>query len=190
MAVTKTKHLGWKWRKLLPAFLSLKVSPFTNEEQSRRAGYGRGQKRFVLPRDRSALDKTGETFERVHVRMPRRNHHSIPRHYPSMKHEAAIAILEKVQTKELRLRHDVILCAVRYASLRADWRLAPLNERRVMDAGRTAAHNALIGAINSLSGAMVKAGENTTWRKDLGDDRQEIGDWACHVHSHLGIEAR
>ena len=107
-----------------------------------------------------------------------------------MNHEAAIAILEKVQTKELRLRHDVILCAVRYARLRADWRLAPLNERRVMDAGRTAAHNALIGAINVLSGAMVKAGENTTWRKDLGDDRQEIGDWACHVHAHLGIEAR
>ena len=107
-----------------------------------------------------------------------------------MNHEAAIAIFAKVQTKELRLRFDVILCAVRYARLRTDWRLAPLNERRVMDAGRRAAHNARIGAINILSGARVHAGENTTWRKDFGDDRQEIGACACHVHAHPGIEAR
>jgi hypothetical protein len=31
---------------------------------------------------------------------------------------------------------------------------------------------------------------DTTWRKQLGNDRQEIGDWACHVHAHLGIQAR
>jgi hypothetical protein len=37
---------------------------------------------------------------------------------------------------------------------------------------------------------MVKAGDDATWRKLIGDDRQEIGDWACHVHTYLGIQAR
>jgi hypothetical protein len=107
-----------------------------------------------------------------------------------MNHETAIGILDKIQTQEIELHHDILLCAVRYARLRTDWRLADPDERRTMDGTRTAAHNALIDALNILSRAMIKAGEDTTWRKQLGNDRQEIGDWACHVHAHLGIQAR
>jgi hypothetical protein len=59
-----------------------------------------------------------------------------------------------------------------------------------MESARTAAHNAPIDALNILSRAMIKAGENTIWRKEISDDRQEIGDWACHVHAYLGIQAR
>ena len=107
-----------------------------------------------------------------------------------MTHEMAIAILEHIKTHETQLQHDLLLCAVRYARLRTDWRLAVVHERPAMDSARTAAHNALIDALNILSRAMVKAGENAMWRKQVGDDRQEIGDWACHVHAHLGIQAR
>jgi Mg-chelatase subunit ChlD len=55
-----------------------------------------------------------------------------------------------------------------------DWRLADANERPAMDAARTAAHNAVIDALNILSRAMLKAGENTAWRKEIGDNRQDI----------------
>ena len=108
-----------------------------------------------------------------------------------MTHQTAIQILEDIKTKEMQLKRDLVLCAVRYARLRTDWRLASGPEgRRTMDAGRTAAHNALIDAANILARAMGKAEEATAWRRKLTDDRLEIGDWACHVHAHLGIEAR
>ena len=67
-----------------------------------------------------------------------------------------------------------------------------------MDGTRTAAHNALIDALNILSRAMIKAGEDTTWRKQLGNDRQEIGDLAdrsvplekCVATIHWAIDFR
>jgi hypothetical protein len=107
-----------------------------------------------------------------------------------MDHQAAVKILNTIETKELDLKRGLILCAVRYARARTDWRLAPVDERRALDAARTAAHNSLIDAANILSRAMIKTGEDATWRRKLSDDRKEIGDWACYVHAHLGIEAR
>ena len=107
-----------------------------------------------------------------------------------MNHDAAIAIFQSIQTIEAELKHDLVLCAVRYARSRADWRLADPRDRGEMDSARTAAHNVLIDDANILSRAMVKADEEVTWRRKLGDDRREIGDWACHVHARLGIEAR
>ena len=107
-----------------------------------------------------------------------------------MNQKTASDILENVRTKETELKNGLILCAVRYARLRTDWRLANPDERRTMETARTAAHNALIDSANILSRAMVKIGEDATWRQKLGDDRKEIGDWACHVHALLGIEAR
>ncbi len=107
-----------------------------------------------------------------------------------MNSEFAIALFESIKTHETQLNRDLILCAVRYARLRTDWILATPEARREMDAGRTAAHNALIDSTNTLSRAMLKAGEDTAWRRKLGDDRKEIGDWACYVHAHLGLLAK
>jgi hypothetical protein len=107
-----------------------------------------------------------------------------------MEHNTAVKILENIKTDETELKRHLVLSAVHYARLRADWRLADVRERMAMDSARTAAHNALIDAANILSRAMIKAGENATWRRQVGADRQEIGDWACHIHAHLGIEAR
>ena len=107
-----------------------------------------------------------------------------------MNQKTASEILGNVSTKENELKHCLILCAVRYARLRTDWRLANPDERRLMETTRTAAHHALIDSANILSRAMGKTGEDAAWRQKLGDDRKEIGDWACHVHALLGIEAR
>lgn len=108
-----------------------------------------------------------------------------------MNQHAAVKILKSIKTAETELKQDLIHCAVRYARLRTDWQLvANPDDRHAMDSARTAAHNALIDAANILSRAMVKTGEDATWRRELGDDRKEIGDWACLVHAHFGLQAR
>ena len=67
-----------------------------------------------------------------------------------MNQKTAGEILENFRTKETELKHSLILCAVRYARLRTDWRLANPDERRLMETTRTAAHNTLIDSANVL----------------------------------------
>ena len=90
----------------------------------------------------------------------------------------------------MELLQSLVRCAVRYARIRTDWHLAASEERRELDLGRTLAHNSLIDAANILARAMVASGEDVSWRRQMGDDRREIGDWACHVHAYLAILAR
>lgn len=85
---------------------------------------------------------------------------------------------------------DLLEAAVRYARLRVDWALAPVELRKGMDRERTLAHNVLIDAFNILSRAMAKGEEDTSWRAQLGSERGFIGDVACHMHCILGIRAR
>jgi len=89
-----------------------------------------------------------------------------------------------------RLFDELVLAAVKYARLRVDWQLASLEERTDMDARRTRAHNAFMDSCNILSRAMVKNALGVEWRAELGTDRKEIGDFACHIHCLLGIRAR
>ena len=88
------------------------------------------------------------------------------------------------------LLRELIVLASRYAGLRVTWALADQDGRRRMDSERTRAHNAFIDQCNILSRAMAKAGQNTDWRTDMGDDRKEIGDFACHLACMVGIQAR
>jgi hypothetical protein len=87
-------------------------------------------------------------------------------------------------------RGDLYASAARYARICADWRLADLTSRKEMDVQKTAAHNALIDAANTLCREMAKRGEDGSWRELLGDDRKEIGDFACYLHCLLGLAAR
>lgn len=88
------------------------------------------------------------------------------------------------------LQHDLFRAAVRYANLRAQWCLEDFESRREMDDERTRAHNAFIDSCNILSRNMAREGLDTSWRADLGDDRKTIGDFACYVHTYLGLSAR
>lgn len=109
------------------------------------------------------------------------------------KSEALLAALEAVETADeqfLAFRKDVFDLACRYARIRANWALAPREERRAMEDERTRAHNALIDAFNILSRFMARQGMDSSWRADLGEDRKEIGDFACYIHYVLGIRAR
>lgn len=107
-----------------------------------------------------------------------------------MRYELAIQFYEVMKAGEPGLLTDVFRAAIRYSQIRAEWMLMTVEERREVDARRTAVHNAFIDALNILSRAMKKAGLDNEWRRLLGDDRKEIGDFACFLTAHLGILAR
>jgi hypothetical protein len=108
-----------------------------------------------------------------------------------MNFEEASDIYRAIQaTKHTSLTDELLKAAIRYARIRADWALASDDQRRDMDDMRSRAHTAFIDCCNILSRAMAKSGEDNTWRARLGDDRKEIGDFACHLHCLLGLQAR
>lgn len=89
-----------------------------------------------------------------------------------------------------QLQDDFIAAAVRYARKRVDWQIAETGERLEMERSRKTAHDAFIDTCNVLDRCMKKKGLPTDWRSTLGDDRRELGDFACFVHLILGLRAR
>jgi len=101
--------------------------------------------------------------------------------------------LDNLNLKEAslkRLKQDMIEQAVIYSRLRVDYLLTPIAQRQEIDARRIRSHDAFIGCCNSLSRNMKKGGYNADWREKLGEERKEIGDFACFIHCWLGIKAR
>lgn len=80
--------------------------------------------------------------------------------------------------------------AVRYSGLRCEWYFADGERRIEMDQERTLAHNAFISSCDILSRNMLQAGEDSSWRKKIGQDRKEIGDFACLLIAVIGIRSR
>lgn len=108
-----------------------------------------------------------------------------------MLHVTASQLYQQItSTRHHDLMRELERTAVVYAHHRATWALGSHEERREMDAARTAAHNAFIDACNILSRAMTRSCEDSSWRVALGDDRKGIGDFACYIHCHLSIGAR
>lgn len=100
-------------------------------------------------------------------------------------------IFEKINsTKLTRLKSELFECAIRYANIRAEWYFMSDEEKRNTDDLRTSTHNALIDACNILSREMIKSNEDANWRMELGNDRKEIGDFACYVQCFLGLTSR
>jgi hypothetical protein len=87
-------------------------------------------------------------------------------------------------------RMELFRKAAEYAHVRVEWQLLPLEERMRMDERRRAVHDAFIEACDGMSRNMQEEGEETSWKTDLGDDRKEIGDFACYIHLILGLVAR
>lgn len=108
-----------------------------------------------------------------------------------MNADTAARAFEAVQGSSLDdLRDALLASAVRYAHLRVQWELAEPAQRREIDESRTRAHNVFIDDCNILARNQVKAGEDARWRNLLGEDRRDIGDFACHIHLLLGLRAR
>jgi hypothetical protein len=93
-------------------------------------------------------------------------------------------------TRHVDLLRELEAAAVRYARLRVDWLLCEPAQRSDLAATRTRAHDAFIACCDILARAMAEAGEDSSWRRRLGTDRKDIGDFACYLHAVLGIAAR
>ncbi len=107
-----------------------------------------------------------------------------------MNYSSTVQVYEAMKAGDTGLLADVLRTAIRYSQIRAEWLLMTVEERHETDARRTAAHNAFIDALNILSRAMKKAGQDNEWRRLLGDDRKDLGDFACFLVAHLGVLAR
>ena len=108
-----------------------------------------------------------------------------------MNYEKAADIWRQIGVSQLgELRLDLIRSAISYSNCRVQWWLASQEQRIEMDRGRSAAHTVFIDACNIMSRNMAKAGESIEWREILGDDRKEIGDFACFIVLFLGVAAR
>ena len=105
--------------------------------------------------------------------------------------EEAQEILAAVaETSQQELLEDLRRNAVRYATTRAEFQLMDPSQRREADESRTRLHDAFIADCDILARAMVKAGEEKSWRVRLGDDRKRVGDLACWLTAELGLWAR
>jgi hypothetical protein len=100
-------------------------------------------------------------------------------------------IFEGIETSQLAdFRRDLYQAAKRYAGMRVEWRPTTPDERLQIDAARTRAHDALIDTFNIRSLEQAKRGEDNSWRKALGHDRQAIGDMAAYIILFLALSAR
>lgn len=86
-----------------------------------------------------------------------------------------------------RLRLNLVRAAVVYVRHRALWRVGRLAIQPGSGATRGAAHDELIEAVNVLARAVAARGRDGGWRRRVGVDRVEIGDFASYL---VCMEAR
>jgi hypothetical protein len=111
---------------------------------------------------------------------------SIPLDYPT-----AVSLYSQIQAaKSTDSYQDLLESAIRYAALRVQWLQTEGDVRADVDIRRTRAHNAFIDQCNILARMMAAGGEDASWRDTLGQDRKDIGDFACYIHCFLGLAAR
>ena len=102
-----------------------------------------------------------------------------------------LGLVEMVRrSSRIGLRDQLYHAAARYAGLRVDWALADPAERAALDGPRKSAHDAFIDHCNILSRNMAACGESNDWRRELGDDRKTLGDFACWLTLSLALSAR
>ncbi len=101
----------------------------------------------------------------------------------------SIKIFKQITASKLiDLKEDLVEKGIQYARIRTDWHLSDLEKRKEMDQRRSISHDVFIDSCNILSRNMEKNGEEISWRMELGNNRKEIGDFACYLHCILGLK--
>ena len=96
----------------------------------------------------------------------------------------------------LELYDELMMIAIRYASIRAGWPLLSREEKMEKDSRRTSCHNSVITHFNMLARYLKQQGKDAAWRERLGYEeedrlnRKTIGDFACYLAFVNGINAR
>jgi hypothetical protein len=107
-----------------------------------------------------------------------------------MNYEKAVHLLSEIESSKLSdLKKSFYTSAINYAKIRMDY-YENIPERSAFEEQRTLTHNVFIDECNTLSRNMLKNGEEATWRKELGFDRKEIGDFACFIALLKSLEVR
>jgi hypothetical protein len=107
-----------------------------------------------------------------------------------MNYEKAISLLSGIESSKLTdLKKALYKSAIDYAKIRMDY-YEDIPGRSALEQQRTSSHNVFIDHCNILSRNMIKNGEDASWRKDLGSDRKEIGDFACYIALFKSLEVR
>jgi len=105
--------------------------------------------------------------------------------------EEARNIMTELEASSLKPFVDkLIATGIRYSRLRVDWWMLKTHERVELGQERIIAHNAFISSCDILARNMKKINEDASWRQRIGDDRKEIGDFACWIHLIFGLKAR
>ena len=108
-----------------------------------------------------------------------------------MTYQRASDIFETLtETKQRQQMGEMTQLAIEYARLRVDHLIAAPDKQTQLGHQRSKVHNALITACDALAQAMEANHEDTLWREAIGQDRRDVGDFACYVHCKLGIESR
>jgi hypothetical protein len=108
-----------------------------------------------------------------------------------MTYQDSVQVYKAIESGDEHLRLQLLRAAIRYSNIRVEWMFMTSAERLEVDRQRTASHDAFIDAVNILSRAMMgQAGQDNSWRQVLGNNRKDIGDFACFLVAHLGILAR
>ena len=85
---------------------------------------------------------------------------------------------------------DFLKAAAEYTKIRNDWEFMSREERLEADKGRSIAHDGFITSLNILSRIAENEEQDTSWRKELGEERKRLGDFACFVTYITGISNR
>lgn len=88
------------------------------------------------------------------------------------------------------LYKNLITAAVKYSQSRAGWPLWDREKRMAEDSTRTSRHNQVIDSVNILARYLQSQGKPAAWRDVLGDDRKQIGDFACYLVFIGSLNAR
>lgn len=108
-----------------------------------------------------------------------------------MNFDTAAAIFQDLsRTTCGEFKDSLLRAGVQYANKRVEYAFLPMGERGQIEDARTRAHDVFIDACNILSRAMARNGEDNSWRQRLGEDRREIGDFACCLVTIIGLKVR
>lgn len=86
--------------------------------------------------------------------------------------------------------NDCIKSAMEYSHVRNEWEFMSREEKIAADGGRTVRHTGFIITVDVLARIAEAEGVDNSWRKELGDDRKRIGDFACYIAYITGISNR
>ncbi|MBQ4284612.1 MAG: hypothetical protein IJB96_11890 [Lachnospira sp.] len=125
------------------------------------------------------------------------NYNSYLKSSDSLSFKEATEIYEKMTTQmdmsdvdDAELWNDLLNVIKEYSDYRFNWYGWDMQKRNEMDKSRSMCHDDVITHFNMISRVQENQGKDNSWRKQLGDARKRIGDFACYIMYIVTINMR